>query len=226
MPQVPEYSLYQDRGFYADFKNLNEATDCAEVLLGGCEEPTTFTIENEDRYIIASLTNRRIIGEFVKQVLIGRKKDYEEEIERVEFDATDHILLMNYDQLIELTDNSVKSDDIGTSHVSWNGPYCVHITDSICEYFDVNEVRNITPEQFAFARQLANPQPLIDFTIPITVNVKLRAAPGCDLDDAVRKLHFNLESTIPGVVVSEVIIGNPFPPQTPLSSCNSEQAYP
>ena len=68
MAHAPEYSLYQNGKKYGQATGfIQQAVEVANNLLSDCCDPTTITVENEDGYVPASVTNRRTIGEFVKQ---------------------------------------------------------------------------------------------------------------------------------------------------------------
>ncbi|HDR8994464.1 TPA: hypothetical protein QDB01_000341 [Burkholderia vietnamiensis] len=91
----------------------------------------------------------RIMGTYVQQVWI---RDNAEEVERVEFDATLHVLCMDYERLISVRDCDETSDAIGNAHVEWDGPHSVLIEDSIRAFFGVDSLSAITPAMHQAAR--------------------------------------------------------------------------
>ena len=212
MEENKRYSVCQDGNIYA---TLEQAIAVAEELPAGSDsdEPSTFTVVDEhDPYlpVVASFTNRRITGGFVKQVWTGRKKDYAEEVETVEFDATDHILLMEYERFTKIEDNDYESDEIGRDFVSWDGPCVVHIEESICEYFGVSEIRDITEALFNQVKAHVNAQPSVEVAVDITVRVKLSAVPGTDIEAVLHNLGYNFISNTVGAVIrsTEIIDQN------------------
>lgn len=86
----------------------------------------------------------RLIGTFHRQEWGGRKNDTAIPMGEVEFDATDWILDMPYEDLMAVEDDEQSSDAIGLAHVQWDGPHRVEIVDAICDFFGVNEISMIT----------------------------------------------------------------------------------
>lgn len=205
---MAEYTINQDGGRYDEIQGLNEAIALAEVLLGGVPagDESTFTVESEDGYLLASVTNRRIVGSFTKQQWGGRKGDDAIHIGDEDFDATDNILLMNHEDLVELDDNDDSSDNIGREHIDWSGPCSVNIVDAVCAYFGVSDVRDITPEALDFARQRANPQPASKEVITLSVKLYLRVAPGASVSEFIENLDYSVVSNTAGVTVSNTEI--------------------
>lgn len=201
------YSVYQDGGIYDTFTSFELAESCAEVLLAAVEEPATFTVEDCDNCkVLSSFTNRRITGIFYKQVWRGPKNDTAETVEEVGFDATDSLLLMDRESLVSLRDGDYSSDEIGRDHVSWDGPCDVYIVESICSYFGVQCIAQITDELLAHARQLANPQPLEETTATLTVKVRIRKAQGTETDDILTNMDYRFISATPGAVIVDTEI--------------------
>ena len=85
-------------------------------------------------------TTGTLIGRFEKQRWAG---DRAEEIETVEFDATDYILNMSAAGLRKVEDCNYSSDAIGQAHVDHEGPFSVHIEQAICTFFGVEAVSDI-----------------------------------------------------------------------------------
>lgn len=204
----PTYSVLQDGGHYDDLDDLNTAINLAEELLGAVPqgEEATFTVENEDGKLLASATNRRIIGRFLKQQWGGRKNDDAIACGEEDFDATDAILLMDRKDLIELEDGSESTDRIGQDHISWHGPCEVTLTDSICEFFGVSSVEEITDEALAYARNRLNPQPADTQTVTLTLKVKIRVAPGTSVSEFIENLDYSVISNTVGITVQNTEI--------------------
>jgi len=195
------YQIFQDGGFYADAANLDGALELAEALLNDGGDPTTFTVEDADGYLVASVTNRRIIGTFVKQAWGGRKGDDACFVEEVEFDATNHVLLMTHEALTQLQDGFESTDELGLAHISWNGPCEVSVTDAICQFFGVDDIRDVTPEALAYARNRAHPQPPEEKTITLSIKLNLRVTPGASVQEFIEDLEYSVTSNTVGVVV-------------------------
>lgn len=174
-------------------------------------DDATLTVEDEaaEREIIASISTNRIIGTYIKQQWGGRKNDNALTVEEVEFDGTDHILLMSLEEIHELWDSSEESDAIGMQHVSWNGPCEVTITQSICAYFGVTDVKEIHAENFAYVRNRVNPQKAQEIDITLMVKMKVRVVSGAIAPIAqsfTDTLQCTFAQTTPGVTIKSTVV--------------------
>jgi hypothetical protein len=199
--------INQDGGEYTKLPELNVAVGLIEELLGASVDDTTFTVENESGAVLASASNRRIIGTFTKQQWGGRKNDTAMFVGNEAFDATNAILLMPHEKLIFLQDNSEESDSIGQDHIQWNGPCEVSITDSVCEFFGVGETESITKENLAYVRNRFNPQPATEEIVTLSVKLKLKVIPGASVQEFIDNLDYSFISASAGVTVvnSEIV---------------------
>lgn len=206
---MPGYTILQDGGEYDTLKDLPHAVELAEELLGGVmpEQLSTFTVVDEDGALKASVTNRRIIGTFFKQH--WRDDNEPVDIGRVEFDATDAILLMTLVDLHALEDRDDSTDAIGGNHVQWAGPFEVEIVESICLYFGVDDLCAITDEALTYARGRANPAPWGESVEVLTVRVRIRRAPGVSVAEAISALLLQAAETRSGFVACGVEIDRP-----------------
>jgi hypothetical protein len=163
-----------------------------------------YVIANEAGRLVASITNRRIEGVFTKQSWGGRKGNDPIHAGEEEFDATDYVLNLPYDEVLEIRDNRESSDTIGTAHIQWDGPHEVEIVDSICEFFGVAELGNITQEMFGLARERYNPRKPEAHEIEMTLKVRVVVSPGATLEDFIRDADYSVKSATSGVTVSSV----------------------
>jgi len=176
-------------------------------------DPFVLTVEDSDTWkVMASISNRRIIGRFLKQEWGGRKNDTAIEIDTVEFDATDHILLMRYEDVVEIADGDDSSDDVGLAHVAWDGPHEVTLEDSICEFFGIEKIEELTRENFEYVKERMKPQAPEYRTVEITTRVRVKVSPSAG-DDAmtsfVENLDYEFTSNTPSVLVVDTeIVGS------------------
>lgn len=147
------------------------------------------------------LDEHAIVGTFFKQRWGGRKNDDAIACGEETFDATQAILLLPHEQLLELQDGSENTDEIGRAHVPWTGPCEVLIVNSICEYFKVAAIEDITPEALAQARAAADPQPAQEATVTISIKLNLRLQPGASVAEFLEDLDYSVDSQTPGVLV-------------------------
>lgn len=125
-----------------------------EELYDRNKPDVTITIEDATGATVASLSTRKIIGQFTKQVWGGRKNDQAHDVGTDEFDATRYVLTMPYLDLITLEDHDDSSDEVGRAHVEWDGPHYVDIIDSITDFFGVARVGEITRQHFEYVARM------------------------------------------------------------------------
>ncbi|WP_087863938.1 hypothetical protein [Comamonas thiooxydans] len=205
---MANYTIYQDGGHYTETEGLNAAIELAEELLGGVDKntETTFTVENADGYLLAAVTNRRIMGTFHKQQWGGHRGNDTIDIDEESFDATNAILLLDHKDLMRLQDRHTSSDDIGLQHIVWTGPYCVQITEAICSYFGVSYIGHITPEALMLARNREKAQPPVAQVVTLSIKLNLLVTPGASVSEFIEDLDYSVVSNTAGVTVSSTEI--------------------
>jgi hypothetical protein len=151
------YAIYQMSPSQVTFMRvgaedtLAEAIEFARKYHGLKKEDVTLTVEVEGtRLPVASFSTRRITGNFTKQAWGGRKGDEAIYCGEEDFDATRYILSMPYHEAVRIKDNNDTSDNIGMAHVSWVGPHEVEIVDSMCDFFGVSKLEEVSEEHFNF----------------------------------------------------------------------------
>lgn len=200
--------IYKNGNRVTETGGLSEATAMCEKLLAELPagELATFTVQSEDGLLLAAISNRRIVGTFYKQRWGGRKNDNAITEGQEEFDATNAVLLLDHDELVELEDNADTTDPLGTEHVDWAGPHYVNIVDSILEYFGVPDLEDITPEALEFVRARVRPQKATVKTLTLSIKVDVRVAPGADVSKLIENLDYTVTSKAPGIVVQNMEI--------------------
>lgn len=202
------FKIMKDGEHSATADTFDAAVSSAQVLLGFHKDvKTTYSIVDCAGKLLAAVTNRRITGTFTKQVWGGRKGNDAIHVEDVEFDATNYVLLMAHDELVALEDNRESTDCVGQAHVDWDGPHEVTVVESVCEYFGVGCITDITSEALAFARKFASLEPAREKVVTLMLKVRLNVAQGGSVDEFVRDLTCNLTSQTPGVKVA--MVGQP-----------------
>jgi hypothetical protein len=132
-------------------ETLHEAVRFASRYHGLNKPDVTLTVEIEGAGVpLYSFSTRRIMGDFTKQQWGGPKGNDAIACGEDRFDATLHILSMPYQKVIAIKDDHDSSDLIGQAHVDWHGPHCVTLVDSMCDFFGVSKLAEITEEHFAF----------------------------------------------------------------------------
>lgn len=145
--------------------------------------------------------NRRITGTLIKQVWGGRKNDQAIEVGRVEFDATDHILLMSPEEIRELEDGDESTDAIGQAHFVWDGPTEVEIAEAVCRFFGVDDVEDITDEAVAYAKAQRIPALPTTETVTLKVKLTLKLTPGASVNSFIEDCDYRFTSNTAGAIV-------------------------
>jgi len=114
-----------------------------------------FVREQESRRIVASLTEDRIIGKFIKREWVGENLyPCWQEV----FDATDFILRMHLPDIHKAHDYKPIAAAIGRAHIKMDGLddlYEVLIEDQIATFFGIDSIADLTQENLDFARARA-----------------------------------------------------------------------
>lgn len=93
----------------------------------------------------------RIVGTFFRQAWDA--DDRLIDLNSEDFDATEEILGMSLEDIQNLKDNHVDTDDIGARHVTHNGPFTVRITDNIATFFEAGTLADITQDMLDAKRE-------------------------------------------------------------------------
>lgn len=151
---------------------------------------------------VAPAAENRIIARVVLQIWGGRKgNDAVYDCEK-EIDVTDTILLLDHDVVIELQDSFDNTDEIGYKHVNHSGPLEVYVTASICQFFGVESVEDITRAAFEEARRVVNPKPPELIRTIVEMEVTVKVLPGGDRATALNDLSIEVSSPSENVIVT------------------------
>ena len=197
------FFVMENGGLYSEFVTLEAAVDMAEMVFGYVDPQgeATVSVENAEGECVAVFTNRKIIGSFTKQAWGGRKGDDAIYVGTEEFDATDHVLLLDHAELVALVDGGERTDEVGLAHFDWRGPSETAVCESICDYFGVQELEQISPEALSFARARRSPKPAVEQTLTLSIKVDVSMIGDATLKDFVENLDYSVISNTPGVRV-------------------------
>lgn len=208
MTSVPTYTVRNhDQGTVIDqYSNQVSAIANAKDLLSRAPagEECTFTVMNEDGYLIASITNRRIMGIFKKQEWSGAKKDHAMTVAEQGFDATSLILRLPRSELVKLEDDDESTDRIGTEVISWDGPYVVNLVDSILDFFGIEDLNEITDEALQYAREAFPPIKQVEEVIQVVLDIRVKRFENISFERVAQGLKYQVSPETPGVTVSSV----------------------
>jgi len=162
----------------------------------------TITTPQQAASNVAPSAENRIIARVVLQIWGGRKgNDAVYDCEK-EIDVTDTILLLDHDVVIELQDSFDNTDEIGHKHVNHSGPLEVYVTASICQFFNVARVEDITLAAFEEARRVVNPKPPEFIRTIVEMEVTAKVLPGGDRATALENLSIEVSSPSENVIVT------------------------
>ena len=148
------YTIKQDGSYFDDLSCLVDAIGLAEEMLADVwsDCSTIFSIEDFAGRVIASVSNRRVIGRFTKGLSSDQLGDQVIHIHGEVFEATDQVLSLPFGNVRELEDFDTTTDQLGRMMGLEGSPCEVEIVDSICDFFGVECLRDLTEENFDFAK--------------------------------------------------------------------------
>jgi len=165
---------------------------------------TTTTPQQAAASTVAPVTENRIIARVILQVWGGKKGNDAIYDTEKHVDVTDAILLLDHNSLIGLEDCSNKTDEIGYKHVNYSGPLEVEVTASICQFFGVDSLEDITAAAFEEARRVVNPKPPELVRTIVEMEVTAKILPGGDGATALNDLSIEVASASENVIVTRV----------------------
>ena len=175
----------------------------AQASLNG---PATVSICDEGGKCLRFYSNKRIKGTFSKQVWGGRKGDVAMEFGKEEFDPTDEVLLMNLEQLHRLEDYDDTSDDLGLKFIEWDGPFGVSVVHSICDFFGVEALNQITQEAIDFAREQIKPRKPQAESVVLKIKLDTLTRFPANFREFLFDMEVSVKSNTAGVLVTNVEI--------------------
>ncbi len=204
------YTLQQNNTPVVELEDFDEILTAAADRFSQQKDlrPASLTVFDDQGMAVAVFTNRRILGNFVKQQWGGRKGDDAIAVESVEFDATNAILCMSLEDIQALEDNRESTDAIGQMHVQWDGPHEVTIEESILSYFGVEDLELLSQDILAFATTQGNPTIPVSDKVTLTIDVYV-SMPLPDTENErnealsafTENLDYEIRSNTPGIVV-------------------------
>lgn len=154
--------------------------------------------------IIASVSYVPIMAIFKKLLPDGSV------LEELEFDATNYVLRMPFDQIIKIMDSDTSSDYIGMSHVDWDGMFEVCIEDAVSAYFQgrKGDLKDITRENFEYVQTRLKPEEARIIDLECTFRMKVRVEPGLTESDVAQGIQSSFYSKTTGSVIqsSDVVL--------------------
>lgn len=106
--------------------------------------------------------------------------------------------------MVSLQDSTDQADEIGHAHVNHSGPLEVKVTSSICQFFGVDSMEDITLAAFEEARRVVNPRPPEFVRTIVEMEVTAKVLPGGDRTTALDTLSIEVSSPSENVIVTRV----------------------
>ena len=118
-------------------------------------------VRSDDQFIayVKAHLDPAIRGRYIKQAWDSSNNSVN--LGEESFVATEHVLAMRLEDIHELEDMRWSTDNIGEAHVNHDGPHEVVITESIRQFFDVEELSEITQDQLEQACDRYGVQPCV-----------------------------------------------------------------
>jgi hypothetical protein len=194
--------IFQDGKFNTgqEVRGLSQAIEVAEKLLEVLDNglSMTYTVEDEQGYLFASVSNRRIIGMLsLPEESTGSKHRAPRPAEDIRIDATSTVLRTSREKLIELKDNDESTDRLfGNEYLNY-----VKIEESIKSFFGVKSLQGVTSEALLYARNNEySPRPSAS-VISLSFNVSLQVERGGNLQNFIDKINKSILSETEGMLV-------------------------
>ena len=151
---------------------------------------------------------KSIMGTFYKQRWGGRKDNEAIPCGEEKFDATDAVLLMDLKTIHNLEDFTDTLDELWKNHVQWDGPYDVEIVESICDFFNVSSLPEITQESLDQMRRVMMPLPATEQVVTLSIKVKVSVAARSNMTSFIENLDYSIKSNTSGITVQDTEIVN------------------
>ena len=194
-------TLIEDFNPEIEVPSLQAAEQIIADRLTGQKIPRTYVVIQGGE-TIKFVSSRRILGDFVKEVNAGLKSDMAVEIDRESFDATDAVLLMTREDIIELGECEEAVDALARELVAWDGPFTVEsLVDSIAEFFAIDDISDLTQDRLDAAVK-AQGGGVEDFTVTLTIQVSGKRFSNVDLNEFIGDLDYSVRSNTAGVMVT------------------------
>lgn len=194
-------TLIEDFNPEIEVPSLQVAEQIIADRLTGQKIPRTYVVIQGGE-TIKFVSSRRILGDFVKEVNAGLKSDMAVEIDRESFDATDAVLLMTRENIIELGECEEAVDALARELVAWDGPFTVEsLVDSIAEFFAIDNIADLTQDRLDAAVQ-AHGGVVEDFTVTLTIQVRGKRFSSTDINEFIEDLDYSIRSNTDGVMVT------------------------
>ena len=194
-------TLIEDFNPEIEVPSLQAAEQIIADRLTGQKIPRTYVVIQGGE-TIKFVSSRRILGDFVKEVNAGLKSDMAVEIDRESFDATDAVLLMTREDIIELGECEEAVDALARELVAWDGPFTVEsLVDSIAEFFAIDNIADLTQDRLDAAVQ-AHGGVVEEFTVTLTIQVRGKRFSSTDINEFIEDLDYSIRSNTDGVMVT------------------------
>jgi hypothetical protein len=141
----------------------------------------TFVVFEEDRYLLASFTNRPITVLLSYEPKTADALKLATNIDALHMEVTSTVLQMSLDELHYIKDP--------------------HIGNSIREYFGVYSLEDVTLRALNFARCREAVQKVVEETVTIQVKLKLQTTRGTNIAELVKNIDVGFNPRVVGSII-------------------------
>ncbi|WP_413460562.1 hypothetical protein [Herbaspirillum huttiense] len=211
MNRVRIYRNSLECGEYSSVRNAAMAASDFLAKLPHGHQATFAIREIASGALVAAVTNRRIVATVIKQrwedgAPLETPPQY---VGEEQIDVTEEVLLVPPNDFAQIKDGSEMSDSLLHPIINWSGPTEVFLEQSICAFFGVEAVAEVTPSALAFMisskminrRQISNVQ----------LSLKFEMAAAADYSDRTLEtlLDIQVASRVPGIRIRAVEVDWP-----------------
>lgn len=168
------------------------------------EGEVTVQMTDGEGTLLAVRTNRRILAKcFKERVLEGDAGCIEQIGDPVDFDVTCDVLSEGWVKIKEIEDRMSSSDWLKEGNVEHDGPFEIEVVQSICEFFGVEDISEITEAAFNSVTKGVKKPKLEMKMLKVTVTVFVQVKEGVNLQEVADEMDYNFQSTVAGACVTD-----------------------
>lgn len=207
------FTLLKDEDHLDDYEDLDTAVSDMELAFATHQEaePDTqvsFTVKNDAGQALACKTSRRITATIHPQFWGGPDEDVLTPAgPPVKSDVTAAVLMAEHATVVNIQDYNYCSDWLkDKAAIIHDGPFDVVVEESLCRFFGVDRVANLTPDVLEYVKAWY-PTPKEQYrTLNVTVALRVKADSDSNLADFANALTLEFINRTPGTQIEQLAI--------------------
>lgn len=207
------FTLLKNEDHLDDYEDLDTAISDMELAFAAHQEAepdtlVTFTVKNDTGQALACKTNRRITATIYPQFWGGPNEDVLSPAGApVKSDVTAAVLMADPATVVNIQDYSYCSDWLkDKSAIIHDGPFDVVVEESLCQFFGVDRIGNLTPDVLEYVKAWC-PTPKEQYrTLNVAVALRVKADSDANLADFANALTLEFINRTPGTHIEQLAI--------------------